>query len=447
MRSRPVVVALVAAVVGAACAGSGAATPVSTTNAVEADDALATLPLPEPVSSTAAAPVSTTTAVPATTRAPFEIRSFPDPSWPAVQVPTGPPVAPLTVAEVLSDSPGTAYDISPDGTHLVLIGLNLLCVAPVDVPSDLTCAEGITPTAAVWSPNSSNVLFYEESFFEGRSGPLGTFGLDGTLLTLLETDDPSDPVGGATAAAFVDGDTVVYSRLIVAEPSGALTYEVHTIGADGSDDAVIGTIDIGTGTDVFLPESEVFDGTTVYFQPNGLSMPAGTWRFEPESGAIGLVEPADEGARFSAYPFDVQGGLLITADGERLGSFTSNRDAARFFTISSIDRSASTMIDDLDPEYMILSAALSPDGSHLAVFEYFRGDDESVANSEASGRVSITSTESLLRGEPEWTTLTGVGPGAPSVDLDGPHTITWPTLGRVQVQLIERAFAIDVGAP
>ena len=437
MRSRLLAVVLAATVVGAACNGSDAATPASTTIDASLDDALATLPTPAPVSPVAA---------PTTTRAPIEVRSFPDPDWPAVQIPVGPPVTPIGLGEVMSDAPGPAYDISPDGTHIVLIGSNRLCVAPVDDPSDLTCADGIDPTAADWSPDSSKVLFYEESFIESRSGPLGTFAIDGTLGTLMETDDPTSPFGGATAAAFVDDDTVVYAQMIVDEASGAVTYEVHTIAADGSDDAVIGTLDIGTGNDVFLPMSAEFDGTTVYFEPNGLSMRPGTWRFDPESDSIGLIEPADEGAAFSAHPVDVRNGMLITADGGRLGAFTSNRDAAGFFTISSIDRSISVVIDDLDADYMILSAALSPDGAHLAVFEYYRGADEAIVDSEASGRVSITSTGSLLRGEPAWTTLTGVGPGAPSVELDGPATITWPTPDRIQVQLIDRAFVIEVGA-
>lgn len=416
---------------------------VPATNPPQTQPGPATSVVPEPTNSPppTGADVSTTTGV----NPPFEIRSFPDPEWPAVQVPAGPPVAPLAITEILSDAPGATYDVSPDGTHLVLTGVNRLCVARIDDPSDLTCADGINPTWADWSPDSSTVLFYEESFTESRSGPLGTLTTDGTLATLVETDDPTSPFGGVTAAGFVDDDRVVYARLIVDDPSGDFTYEVHTMEVDGSDDAVIGTIDIGTGTDVFFPVSEKFDGTAVYFQPNGATMQPGTWRFEPESDAVGLVEPADDDAPWSAVPVDVRGGLLITADSERLGSFTSNRDEAQFFTISSIDRSASMVIADLDPEYMILSAALSPDGSHLAAFEYYRGDDDSVANSEASGRVSITSTASLLRGEPEWTTLTGVGPGAPSV-VDGRTVVAWPTPDRVQVQLIDRAFAIDVGA-
>jgi hypothetical protein len=205
-------------------------------------------------------------------------------------------------------------------------------------------------------------------------------------------------------------------------------------------------LEIGSGTEVFFPDAELFDGTTVYFQPNGRSMTPGSWRYEPESGTIGLIAAADEIAPFAAQPVGVRSGLLVTADAERLGAFTSNRDEAGFFALSSIDGSSSIAIDDLDIDYMILSAALSPDGAHVAVFEFYRGDDEAVADSEASGRVSIASVESLSRGQAEWSTITGVGPGAPSRDLDrGFTTITWPTADRIHVELLDRLIAVRVG--
>ena len=407
------------------------------------DPSTTVAPEPTTAPSSSSTDVSTTIGI----EPPFEIRTFPDPEWPAVQVPTGPPVAPLAITEILSDAPGSAYDISPDGSHLATYGTNRLCVAPIDDPSESTCADGVNPTWAGWSPDSSMVLFYEESLTQGRSGPLGTLTIEGTVTTLVDTDDPTEPFGGVTAAGFVDDDRVVDTRMIVDEPSGNFTYEVHTMAVDGADDALVGTLDIGTGVDVFFPESEQFDGTVVYFSPNGPSMQPGTWRFEPESGAIGLVEPADDGAPWSAVPVDARGGLLITADRDRLASYTSNRDEAQFFTMSTIDGSASTVIADLDPDYMILSAALSPDGTHLAALEYYRGDDDSIADSAASGRVSIASTASLLRGEPDWNTLAGVGPGAPSGVVDGPSAVAWPSIDRVQVNLIDRAFVIDVGEP
>ncbi|MFW2335314.1 hypothetical protein [Ilumatobacter sp.] len=317
-------------------------------------------------------------------------------------------------------------------------------MAVVDL-SARACADGISSTRAVWSPDSSKVVFFLSSIVIGKSGPLGTLATDGTVVTLLETDDPASPFGGATAAGFVDDDTVIFTRMLVA-PSDAMIHEVHTIGVDGTDDAVVGTLAIGSGTEAFFPDAELFDATTVYFQPNGRSMAPGSWRYEPTSGTIGLVAAADEGAPFSAQPVGVRSGLMVTADGQRLGAFTSNRDEAGFFALSSIDGAWSIAIDDLDTDYMILSAALSPDGSQLAVFEFYRGDDTTVADSEASGRVSITSVESLSRGEAAWSTITGIGPGTPSNDLDRDvTTITWPTADRIHVELLDRLIAVTVG--
>lgn len=163
-------------------------------------------------------------------------------------------------------------------------------------------------------------------------------------------------------------------------PSGALTHEVHTIGVDGTNDAVVGTLEIGSGTEVFFPDAELFDGTTVYFQPNGRSMAPGSWRYQRTSGTIGLVAAADEGAPFSAQPVGVRTGLMVTAD------------------------------------------------------------------REASGRVSIASVESLSRGEAAWSTITGIGPGTPSNDLDRDvTTVTWPTADRIHVELLDRPLAVAVG--
>lgn len=430
----------------AACSGSDddSASP-ATSDPGEPDDALVTITPVTPETTVAAPPADTTSTPPPTTRPPIQFRTFPDPGWAAVEIPTAPPVEPTAVNVLADQPPSTRYDISPDGNWLALIDdANALCLEPVADVTERVCAEGVDPTRAAWAPDSSRVVFYRSSMMLGRSGPLGLLATDGTVVTLLETGDPEDPFGGATASGFVDTETVIFTRMRV-DPSDSLTYEVHTVGVDGSDDAVIGTIDIGSGTDVFLPEAELFDETTVHFVPNGLSVVPGAWRFEPTADAIGVIAPVEPDARYSAQPVDVAGGLLVTVDAERIGSFTSNRAEAQFFTLSAIDRSASVAIDDLDPDYMILSAALSPDGAHLAVFEYYRGDDTMVANSEASGRVSIAPTASLFQGDPTWATLDGIGPGAPSLDLDrGFSTITWPSTDHVYVELLDRAFAVDV---
>lgn len=440
MSNRIGVVVIVVLAVAAACSEPDGQSTTTTVDAAGSEAALVTIPPPVSEPTTA----STGTTTPSTARAPIEIRTFPDPDWPAVAIPTAPAVEPVALTQIVGGSPGARYDISPDGSRLVSIDTNALCVMSLSDPSARVCVDGIDPTQAAWSPDSGRVVFLRSSITRSQSAPLALLATDGELVTLLETDDPASPFGGATAAGFVDDDTVVYTRMLVA-PAGALTYQVHTVDVDGSNDTVVGTLDIGGDVDVFFPASEVFDGTTVYFQPNGPSMRPGTWRFEPETGAFGLVEVADDGTPFSARPHMVRGGLLITVDGERLASSTTHRDDARFFTISSIDRSASAVIEDVDDEYMILSAALSPDGAHVAVFELYRGDERQVADSEASGRVSITSTASLFRDDAEWSTITDVGPGTPSLDLDREFsTITWPTPDRIHVELTERAFAVDV---
>ncbi len=92
------------------------------------------------------------------------------------------------------------------------------------------------------------------------------------------------------------------------------------------------------------------------------------------------------------------------------------------------------------------TAPTSPDGAQLAVFEFYRGDDSTVTDSEASGRVSIAPVESLSRGEAAWSTITGIGPGTPSNDLDRDvTTITWPTADRIHVELLDRLIAVAVG--
>lgn len=432
---------IVVVVIAVACSGSDDdSSPTNTSGPSDPDDALVTI-APVPPVSTVAAPTTTT---PSTTRPPLEFRTFPDPDWAAVVIPTARPVEPAT-ARVLLDRTGTRYDISPDGDWLSLIDeSNTLCLETVADTTDRVCAEGSDPTGVTWAPDSSGVVFHRSSMTLGQSGPLGILATDGTVVTLLETADPADPFGGATASGFVDAETVIFTRMLI-EPSDSLTYEVHTVGVDGSDDAVLGTIDIGSGTDVFFPEAEIFDDTAVYFVPNGLSVVPGAWRFEPTADAIGVILPVEQDARHSALPVDVAGGLLVTVDAERIGSFTSNRAEAQFFALTSIDGSATVAIDDLDTDYMILSAALSPDGAHLAVFEYYRGDDTAIADSDASGRVSVAPTASLLQGEPTWSTIGGIGPGAPSLDLDsGVSTISWPSTDHVYVELLDLAFVIDV---
>lgn len=428
---------IVVVVIAVACSGSDDdSSSTNTSGPSDPDDALVTI-APVPPVSTVAAPTTTT---PSTTRPPLEFRTFPDPDWAAVEIPTARPVEPAA-ARMLLDQTGTGYDISPDGGWLSLIDeSNTLCVEPIADATDRVCAEGFDPTGVTWAPDSSGVVFHRSSMTLGQSGPLGILATDGTVVTLLGTDDPADPFGGATASGFVDPETVIFTRMRV-EPSDSLTYEVHTVGIDGSDDTVLGSLDIGSGTDLFFPGAELFDETAVYFVPNGLSVVPGAWRFEPTSGAVGAILPVDQDARYSARPYDVAGGLLVTVDAERIGGFTSSRAEAQFFALTSIDGSESVAIDDLDPDYMVLSAALSPDGAHLAVFEYYRGDDTGIAESDASGRVSIAPTESLLRGEPTWSTIDGIGPGAPS---RGSPTISWSSPDRVDVELLDRAFVIDV---
>lgn len=113
--------AIVAAVVLAtACSGADDAAPTTTAETDEPGDALVTLP--------AAAQEHTTTA-PTSTRAPIEIRRFPEPNWPPVDIPTAPPVRPEALTVLVDEPPGVRYDVSPDGNWLALLDdSNRLCL-------------------------------------------------------------------------------------------------------------------------------------------------------------------------------------------------------------------------------------------------------------------------------------------------------------------------------
>jgi hypothetical protein len=137
--------------------------------------------------------------------------------------------------------------------------------------------------------------------------------------------------------------------------------------------------------------------------------------------------------------------VLLSVESSRLAAYSSHRVEARFFHLTTTDAANNAPIDDIDRDYMILSAALAPDGAHVAVFESSRGDDSAIGDSAASGRVSIATTASVIERRPIWFTIADVGPGLPSRDLDrAGTTITWPSADRVYVELTDAAYEIAV---
>ncbi len=448
-RLTPSVATLVAtALLVAACTGGDSAEGPSaqpTSSSSDPNDAL------EPIAPVPPIEVPTTTAAPTPTEPVPQLperMANPNPQWAPVDVASGEPLMPATLQQLIVDPASEAYDISPDGRHVARTDpTEGLCLSSTVDPSTEVCNDSIEVSFVTWAPGSSMVLFNFVSWTQGRSGPLGTFGIDGTVTELVEPIEPDEPIGGADSAGFVDADTVLYSRLIF-EPGWKL--EVHTVGIDGSDRQLLGSLDLGSPPNLFITGIGVVDGTSLYIQA---TTPAGggngIWRYDAERDAFGRIveyrDSADGTELVESSPVAVRGGLLLSVENERLAAFTSNREDARFFDLTTTDGATSVSIDDLDDDYMILSAALSPDGAHVAVYEFYRGDDGATADSAAVGRASIATTASLLAGEPVWFTITDVGPGAPGRNLDrSGTTITWPTTDRLYVELLDDAYAIDV---
>jgi hypothetical protein len=447
------VVVLVAASSLAACTGGDDGTaplvPATTeTSQVGADPHEALVPI-ETAAPITAPPSPTTTIRPP--RLPDRIAE-PNPRWAPVEVPTGDPVRPAALGLLIDDPASLAYDISPDGRSLALITpRGGLCLRSTTEAGDEVCSDSIESNFVVWAPDSSKVLFNLYSPASFRSGPLGTFAVDGTTNVLVEPSAGEALFDGAVAAGFVDADTVLYSR-VVNEPARRL--EVRSVAIDGGDDRLVGSLSLGSlslaGGDVFLPSADLVDGLTLYNSVNTRAVGGnGIWRYDADTDAFGrLVDdgPAGpDGPLAVSTPVAVRGGVLLSVESARLAAFSSHRGDARFFRLTTTDAASSVRIDDIDADYIIMSAALSPDGAHVAAYEWYRGDDQAIGESAASGRVSIATTASIMAGRPIWYAITDVGPGLPSRNLDRAATaVTWPTADRVYVELTDAAYEIEV---
>lgn len=76
---------------------------------------------------------------------------------------------------LVDEPPSVRYEVSPDGNWLALLDdSNRLCLVAVADLSARERADGISSTRAVWSPDSSKVVFFLSSIVIGESGPLGT---------------------------------------------------------------------------------------------------------------------------------------------------------------------------------------------------------------------------------------------------------------------------------
>jgi hypothetical protein len=371
----------------------------------------------------------------------------PNPQWAPVEIPTADPLRPAALGLLIDDLEGLAYDISPDGRHLALITpTGGLCLRSTTEAGDEVCGDSIESSFVVWAPDSSRVLFYLYSLTSLRSGPLGTFAVDGTATVLVEPSASKALFDGPVAAGFVDADTVLYSH-VVHEPARRL--EVHSVAIDGGDDRLVGSLNLAGG-DVFLPSADLVDGLTLYSTVGTRAVGGnGIWRYDADTDAFGRLVDGDptgpDGLLVGSTPVAVRGGMLLSVESSRLSAFSSHRSDARFFGLTTTDAAISVRIDDIDADYMILSAALSPDGAHVAAYEWYRGDDQAIGESAASGRVSIATTASIMEGRPIWYAITDVGPGLPSRNLDRAGTgVTWPTADRVYVELTDAAYEIEV---
>jgi hypothetical protein len=446
------VVVLVAASSLAACTGGDDPVTRPTRETTETsragtdpDDAMVPI---ETVAPTTAIPTPTTSEPPP--RLPDRIANA-NPEWVPVDVATGDPLRPTSLRRLAEGPESPAYDVSPDGLHLALVTPTRgLCLRSTADASDEVCDDSIESNFVVWSPDSSKVLFNLYSSVLGRSGPLGTFAVDGTVTTVVEPSTNEALFDGVTAAGFVDADTVVYTH-VVNEPARQL--DVHSVSIDGGDDRLIGSLSLGslgTGGDVFLPIAGLLDGATLYSNVTTRAVGGnGIWRYDADTDAFGRLVDDDPtgpaGLLAGSTPVAVRGGVLLFVESARFAAYTSHRDDARFFGLTTTDGARSASIDDIDPDYMILSAALSPDGAHVVVYEWYRGDDRAIGESAASGRVSIATTASIIDGRPIWFTETDVGPSLPSRNLDRTGTaVTWPTDDRVYVELTDAAYEIVV---
>jgi hypothetical protein len=452
-RTAPTAIVLMAASVTAACSGGGdAATrpipPTTETSRVGADPDDVLVPI-ETVAPITEPPLPPTTARPP--RLPGRLAE-PNPQWAPVEVPTGEPVRPISVRR-LTDSPEhIAYDISPDGRHLALVApTGELCLRSTTDPGGGVCSREIEASFVVWAPDSSRVLFNHYSLVTSRSGPLGTFAVDGTLTSLVEPLRRDALFDAVAAAGFVDAHTVLYSH-VVNEPARQL--DIHRMSVDGGDVELVaslslGSLGLGEGG-LFLPAADLVDGSTLYSSVDTRAAGGtGIWRYDADTDAFGRLVDDDgsgqSGVRVWSTPVAVRGGVLLSVERNRLAAFTSHRGRARFFRLTTTDGAGSSPIDDLDADYMILSAALSPDGAHVAVYEWYRGDDRAIGESAASGRVSIATTASVMDRSPIWYAITDVGPSLPSRNLDRAGTaLTWPTADRVYVELTNAAYEIEV---
>lgn len=362
-------------------------------------------------------------------------------------------VAPVSATQV-AEAPSIFYDVSPDGEWLSSRGgSSELCLWKVGAASDESQACRDLGEANVgsirWSPDASLVAVVPDAARTLRPGPIVVVNIaDSTTTEIVAPADPDSVEGVAFDAAFVDDDTLVYWTLMLGEP---LTTQFWSIDADGSNQELLAEFDSFEGERlVALLGLLPVDDDTVLARAGDDPGSAGLVEFDLAAGTLRELIPGGRELRPGApIAVSTTGDVTLVVDINRLGDFGSESREGGLWSLL-VDNEVTTVPDR--GFYRARSVALSPDGNQLAQLETYIGSDtdgvedpnrDDVRQSLEATRLSITTVESVLAGDPEWTELSGFSEFGTGADLDGLESgIVWTEPDRLWLELQGGLFEV-----
>jgi hypothetical protein len=239
---------------------------------------------------------------------------------------------------------------------------------------------------------------------------------------------------------------VVFARVL----DDPFRTEFSTVELDGRTPRRVGVLEAPDDRSVWLPASDwVVGDRALYMTMVGdTALPDGIWRFDLVDGSSAKIVGEEVGdpppSRAGREPVDVGGEALLVAHAARLGRFTRSVDERDFFDIVDLGTGLVTPIRDRETDRVNRQAALSPDGSFVAVMAEYLGDDDRVRES-AFQRISVASVASVVGGSPQWYDLATFDSKAASLDLGvGLTSLVWDLDDRLFAEMSDGLYRIEL---
>jgi|GEM_PF-5459463 len=370
---------------------------------------------------------------------------------------TVPVVAPIGLKPVtatrIGAPPRRFYDVSPDGNWIsTQPDSETICLDQIGGDAMAVCAStpGTNPEVVMWAPDSSGVIALPNSLGDREIGPIFFAGVDGSTANLATPLDVEGRTDVALHAFFTD-DALVYTTLGSGEPR---PLQFWSIDLDGSDRELLNEFRPEPGEALLIPDPFlVHSAGVVYAEFNVDPRDVRTEALDLGDGTRTVVFRRDgrDSLPSSASPNDAAGGRLLVFDNRRFLDFRRNSRQGQFWYLIDGDRVVS--IPDRG-FYRSADASFSPSGSHLAILEVYQGTDPEGndnpdlpdgPNDLQRTRVSITTTQSIIDGDPIWFDLSGFPAIGRSGDNDGgPTNLIWTNPERLILEEFDGVFEIAI---